>query len=432
MIIYTVQPGDSLYSIARRYNTTPERLASDNALALPEVLSVGQALVVLEPETHYTVKPGDTVYSIAGQFGVSVNQLWRNNPFLAGGDALREGDELFITLRPPELGREVDVTGYVYPFVDRTTLTTALPYLTYLSVFTYGLNPDGSLIPQDDDELISLARSYGVAPIMMLASLNDRGLFSQQLAADILSDPALRAAVVDSIYETVRRKGYSGVEFDFEYVPAANADDYADLVRATRERLEPEGYYVFVDIAPKERDDKPGLLYEGHDYAALGASADRALLMTYEYGYTYGPPMAVAPIGPVSGVVEYAVTRIPSEKLLLGEPNYAYDWTLPYVAGESRAQSLSNVEAVELAASRRAAIDYDEVAQSPYFNYYDRTENGPVRHEVWFEDARSADASLRLIDRYDLAGTGIWNIMRRNPQLYLVLNSLYGIRRVLG
>ncbi|MDY4897498.1 MAG: LysM peptidoglycan-binding domain-containing protein [Eubacteriales bacterium] len=432
MIIYTVRPGDSLYSIARRYNTTVDRLAADNALASPSVLSAGQSLVILQPETTYTVRPGDTLYSIAGQYGVSVNQLWRNNPSLAGSDVLTPGQQLFISLEPPEFDREVSVTGYVYPFVDRSTLTTALPYLTYLSVFTYGLNPDGSLIPQDDDELISLARSYGVAPIMMIASLNNQGLFSNQLASDILSDPALRNAVVDNIYNTVRSKGYSGVEFDFEYVPAQNAADYAELVRATRERLSPEGYYVFVDLAPKESDDKPGLLYEGHDYAALGEAADLALLMTYEYGYTYGPPMAVSPIGPVSGVLDYAVTRIPSLKLLLGEPNYAYNWTLPYVQGESRAESLSNVEAVELAAEKRAAIEYDEVAQSPYFNYYDRTDAGPVQHEVWFEDARSADASLRLIDSYDLAGTGIWNIMRKNPQLYLVLNSLYQIKKVLG
>lgn len=432
MIIYTVRPGDSLYSIARRYNTTVDRLAADNALASPSVLSVGQSLVILQPETTYTVRPGDTLYSIAGQYGVSVNQLWRNNPSLAGSDVLTPGQQLFISLEPPEFDREVSVTGYVYPFVDRSTLTTALPYLTYLSVFTYGLNPDGSLIPQDDDELISLARSYGVAPIMMIASLNDQGLFSNQLASDILSDPALRNAVVDNIYNTVRSKGYSGVEFDFEYVPAQNSADYAELVRATRERLSPEGYYVFVDLAPKESDDKPGLLYEGHDYAALGEAADLALLMTYEYGYTYGPPMAVSPIGPVSGVLDYAVTRIPSLKLLLGEPNYAYNWTLPYVQGESRAESLSNVEAIELAAEKRAAIEYDEVAQSPYFNYYDRTDAGPVQHEVWFEDARSADASLRLIDSYDLAGTGIWNIMRKNPQLYLVLNSLYQIKKVLG
>lgn len=55
--------------------------------------------------------------------------------------------------------------------------------------------------------------------------------------------------------------------------------------------------------------------------------------MTYEWGFTYGPPMAVAPLNAVERVVQYAVSRIEAGKLLLGFPNYAYDWTLPYEAG---------------------------------------------------------------------------------------------------
>ena len=343
---------------------------------------------------------------------------------------INEGDNLIISLPAPEFDRTVAVTGYAYPFIDRRILTSTLPYLTYLSIFTYGINDDGSLITLDDDEIISLARQYGVAPIMMMSSLNADGLFSSELASKIFASPELTANLIDNIERTVIEKGYTGVEFDFEYVSAEYADEYAELVNQTRQRLEPQGYVVFADLAPKESDDKQGLLYEGHDYTALGEAADRLLLMTYEYGYTYGPPMAVAPIGPVSGVLDYAVTRIPPSKLLLGEPNYGYNWTLPYVEGESKAQSLSNVEATELARRVRAAIQYDDVAQSPYFNYYERTPDGAVEHEVWFSDARSADASLRLIDQYDLGGTGVWNIMRYFPQLWLVLNSLYNIEKV--
>ncbi|MBQ9080022.1 MAG: LysM peptidoglycan-binding domain-containing protein [Clostridia bacterium] len=430
MIIHTVQPGDSLYSLARTYNTTAARIASDNALSSPAALTVGQALVILEPTQTYTVGAGDTLYSIATRFGVSVNQLFRNNPQLLGENRVSEGDELIISLPAPEYDRSVAVTGYAYPFINRQILTSTLPYLTYLTVFTYGINDDGSLITLDDEEIISLARQYGVAPIMMMSSLNADGVFSNELSTRIFESPELTANLINSIEQTVRERGYAGVEFDFEYISAEYADEYAALVNATRERLEPQGYVVFADLAPKESDDKPGLLYEGHDYAALGEAANRLLLMTYEYGYTYGPPMAVAPIGPVSGVLDYAVTRIPPSKLLLGEPNYGYNWTLPYVAGESQAQSLSNYEATELAAQVRAAIQYDEVAQSPYFNYYERTPEGAVEHEVWFEDARSADASLRLIDQYDLAGTGVWNIMRYFPQLWLVLDSLYNIEKI--
>ena len=43
-----------------------------------------------------------------------------------------------------------------------------------------------------------------------------------------------------------------------------------------------------VALAPKVRADQTGVLYEGHDYAGMGRAADYCLLMTYEWGYTYG------------------------------------------------------------------------------------------------------------------------------------------------
>ena len=95
--------------------------------------------------------------------------------------------------------------------------------------------------------------------------------------------------------------------------------------------------------------------------------------------------MAVAPLRNVELVVDYALSEIPAEKIWMGIPNYGYDWTLPFRQG-SRARSISNQEAVTLAVQNRAAIRFDQAAQSPWFRYVD----GQGReHEVWFEDARS-------------------------------------------
>ena len=93
----------------------------------------------------------------------------------------------------------------------------------------------------------------------------------------------------------------------------------------------------------------------GHNYALIGQNADVLLLMTYEWGYTYGPPMAVAPIGAVRRVVEFALTQMDAAKILLGFPNYAYDWTLPFTAGATRAQSIGN-EAAPLLAAQYGAV----------------------------------------------------------------------------
>lgn len=143
----------------------------------------------------------------------------------------------------------------------------------------------------------------------------------------------------------------------------------------------------------------------------------------YEWGYTYGPPMAVAPLPNVRRVLDYAVTEIPPEKIYLGIPNYGYDWPLPFRQGETKARSISNQYAVEMAVAYRAAISYDETAQSPWFNY---TRDGRA-HVVWFEDARSMSAKLRLIQEYGLHGAGYWNLMRPYPQGWTLLNALYDV-----
>ena len=148
--------------------------------------------------------------------------------------------------------------------------------------------------------------------------------------------------------------------------------------------------------------------------------------ITYEWGYALSEPMAVAPIDKVEQVVRFAVSQVPPDKIFLGMPNYGYDWTLPYIKGQSRARSLGNVQATEQAVQAGAPIPFDTQAQSPHYNYWrDRAE-----HEVWFEDARSVQAKLLLAGEYQLRGVSIWNIMRYFPQLWLVLNQLYEIEKL--
>jgi spore germination protein len=433
MIIYTVQRGDSVYSIAKKYGTTPSRIITDNSLESPQNLTVGQTLVLLYPTLTYTVRGGDTLLSIANAYGVSVNQLWRNNPSLNGSSYIYPGQTLNISYETPPLGT-IRTNGYAYPYIDRTVLRTTLPYLTYLSIFTYGIRPDGTLIPPTggDSELIALAKEYGTVPLMMLTSLTEEGTFSNELVAQILADETLANTVIENALAVLNEKGYGGLDVDFEYIPAQYREAYPAFLSKLRDRLSADNLVLFASLAPKTSAEQRGLLYEGHDYGAVGEAVDFALLMTYEWGYTYGPPQAVAPLPEVRRVLDYAVTEIPREKIFLGIPNYAYDWALPFVRGESRARSLSNVAAVQLAADKKAAIQFDERTHTPYFQYFETdTETGtPVEHVVWFDDARSIDQKLRLLEEYTLAGGSVWNIMRYFPQLWLVLNSLYTVERL--
>ena len=323
---------------------------------------------------------------------------------------------------------EIIVNGYLYPSVQPQVLQQTAPQVTYLSMFTYGVTAQGDLVPLEDQALAAGARAGGAGPLMVIAAMDKEGRFDSGLASTILQEPAVRRRLAQAIVDTVVQKGLAGADFDFEFLRKEDGPFYAELVRETRELLQQRagGYRTMVALAPKTDDGQPGLLYEGHDYRALGEAADYAFLMTYEWGYTFGPPMAVAPLSRVREVVQYALTRILAAKILLGVPNYGYDWTLPFVPGESRAEKITNAEAVWRAQYDGASVLFDETAQSPYFFYEDRAGR---QHEVWFENGPSIRAKLQLIAEYGLAGVSYWNLMDYWPVLWQEQQALYGVRR---
>lgn len=428
MVIHTVKQGDSVYSIAKEYGVSPDKIISDNDLSSPSELAVGQDIVILFPERVHTVAQGETLAGIAALYGTTVQKLFQNNPALKGDGTLYPGQTLVIFNSPaPPLG-DISTNGYAYPFIEEETLRRTLPYLTYLSVFTYGIKNNGELIPPEGDErLIALAKEYDAVPLMMLTSLTEQGTFSNELTGRILSSPELSERVIDSAVSVMKEKGYGGIDADFEYISPENAQAYVDFLTRLNEAMGEE-YILFASLAPKSGSDMKGLLYEGHDYAGVGAAADRVLLMTYEWGYMYGPPMAVSPINQVRRVIEYGKSVIEPEKIYMGVPNYGYNWKLPFKRGDA-AEALSNADAVALAVERNAQIQYDENAEAPFFNYFDSSGGAPVEHEVWFQNARSADAQLRLVNEYGIDGAAVWNIMQYFPSLWLVLASLYNIRK---
>ncbi len=332
----------------------------------------------------------------------------------------------WYNIRASQFGTAI-VIGYAYPFINQGVLESWMPDLTYVYSFSYGFTPQGDLIPLNDARVMQTARANGVQTLMVLTPMNAQGQFSTELASQVLNNPAARQRLVNNIFATLQQKDYYGVDFDFEFVNRSDRDLYTTLISETAARVHPAGYIVTAALAPKTSTDQPGLLYGGHDYAGIGSVANLVMLMTYEWGYTYGPPMAVAPIDQVRRVVEYAVTQIPRSKILLGIPNYGYDWTLPFVQGQTEAENISNPEALARAERVGATIQYDTVAQSPYYEYTDAQGR---EHIVWYEDARSLRAKLNLMNEFNLAGIGFWTIMDPWPSGQQVLRELITPARV--
>lgn len=377
----------------------------------------------------YVVQAGDSVDTIAQNTGVAVEDIIFANQLLypyrlALGQALWLPEEQ----NEPEFGRTINTNGYAYPFIDEYVLAQSLPYLSSLSIFSYGFTPQGELVPPSfwsDEPLIAAALAAYTRPVLTLTPFGADGMFDNNLISQVLADDAARTRLNTEIVSLMQAKGYLGLDVDFEYIYAEDRDSFTAWVGELAEAMHANGFTISVAVAPKTYAGQPGLLYEGQDYAALGALVDYVLVMTYEWGYTYSEPMPIAPLNWVRRVVEYAVTEIPAEKIDLGIANYAYDWTLPYVKGETAARSFGIVEAMQQAAEVGAEIMFDEEAYSPYYNYT----AGGVEHEVWFEDVRSLSGKLALIDEFGLHGGGWWQIMRLFRAGWLMLVSKFSVAK---
>ncbi len=425
MIIYVVKQGDTLYTIAQRYGVSWEEVAKQNQLTHPEELVVGQTIVILTNEITYTIKQGDRLTTIANEFGVSVADLFLANPQLAMPNSMKPGMTITIPLPNQNLG-SMRANGFVFPNTPTEVLRETLPYLTYVSIFSYQVRPDGTLIAIPDERVIELAKEYRVAPLLTLTNIEEDGGFSGEITNAVFTNPVAKQQLISSTLSTMQQKGYYGVVVDFEYVFPEDRENYNQFLREFTAVMHENGYIVMTAVAPKISDEMVGTLYEAHDYKAHGEIVDYVIIMTYEWGYTFGPPLPVAPINSVKEVLDYAVTVIPRSKILMGVPNYGYDWNLPYKEGNA-ARPVTNVGAVDLAREKGSFIQYDARAQAPYFNYWTQTN----QHIVWFEDARSIDAKLRLVNQYGLAGVSYWNLNRFFPQNWLVQESLYNTIKVI-
>ncbi len=468
MLIHVVSAGETLWQIANRYTVPVQTISQLNALTTPDQLAIGQSLVIPSPYLIYTVRSGDTLWSIAHQFSVPVQSIVTAN-HLTNPDRITPGTKLLIppiihSVQPGEtlwqiaqrygttiqaiaeennitnpnmlyIGTHliiprklplIEVNAYSYqPSEEAIDSINALGHLlTYFSPFAYMMKEDGTLQPINDEKMIMAAKANNIIPMLTLTNFTSTEEGSN-LAHVVLSNADLQKKVMNNVLQVMQNKGYKVLNIDFENVLPADRENYNAFIQLAADTLHPKGFLVSTALAPKTSATQVGTLYEAQDYKAHGRIADFIVLMTYEWGYRFGPPQAISPINEMRRVVEYALTEMPADKILLGFELYARDWLLPHVKGQE-AETFSPQEALDRAIKYGATIQFDPVAQSPFYRYVD--EQGR-NHEVWFEDARSAQAKFDMVKQYNLRGISYWALGFPFPQNWALLDNNFSIKK---
>ncbi len=420
MLIHVVQRGDTLWRISNFYGVSISEIVRANQLPNPDVLVIGQSLVIPTQDNIHIVRPGESLWSIANQYGVPLQALIQENQ-IENPSLIYPGQIIRIPKPIIEVNGYLTRTGTAGEQILRYTGE----FLTYLSMFSYRIQADGSLIPLNDESVLAMASQMEVVPLMTITNFTETG-FSSDLAHAVLASAEAQEQLISNILDIMNQKGFEGLNIDFEYVYPDDRELYNQFLARAANAMHANNYSISTALAPKIRADQPGLLYEAHDYPVHGELTDFVVLMTYEWGWSGGPPWAIAPINEVRRVLDYAVSVIPRSKILMGIPLYGRDWRLPYTPG-TRAATITLQEALRRAIRYGAQIQYNELYQSPYFRYVDEA---GVQHEVWFEDARSFQAKYDTVKEYGLRGVSYWELNLEAPQNWPVLVSNFRVRKL--
>jgi spore germination protein len=300
------------------------------------------------------------------------------------------------------------VIGYV-PYWDQERSLDVVweqsDLLDEISPVWYSLEPTGEVVLADDvhvtvdTEAVEEARNLGVRVIPTVTNLRN-GEWDAAAVQAVLRDPELRSAHVDELVELAITEGYDGIDVDYEHLEAADREAFTDFLTDLANRLQAEDKVLTVALHAKTSDEGYAERNEAQDYQAIGRVADQVRVMTYDYSWENSPPGPVAPRDWVDEVLEWTVTQIPPEKVILGIVLLGYDW----VNGQGITINYNDAMA--------RSEEYDAPVQrsddgSPWLTYQSAHGN---QHEIWFEDAVSVQAKLELVSEYNLGGVFFWRL----------------------
>ena len=215
-------------------------------------------------------------------------------------------------------------------------------------------------------------------------------------------------------YKTIGRNPYSGVTIDFEGLRSAQKADFTAFLTELRTKLD-KRQSLYVCVSPVLTT---GAYYDGYDYAAIGALADKVILMAYDYdtqdlsafvGTEYYKTAATAPVGEVYQSLRAITQQTDPGKVLLG---FSVDNTAWQIDRDGKLVSgtpvhPSNETVAQRLAQPSTVLGWSQEYQQSYAIY--ETEDGS-RYFLWYQDSKSVQSALAAAKLLGAGGVSVWRL----------------------
>jgi chitodextrinase len=327
----------------------------------------------------------------------------------------------------------VDSRGYEGPASDPAAVHTAMPAPTRGRIHAFLLATTGQSFRDLQDHYMQIGTIYptylqclaggkvggrddplvtGWARLRKIRVLPRFDCQSETRLHEILTDKKVGDAVMFALGGLVLTNHWDGINIDFESGAASDRDALSRWVAELARRFHANGISVAVEVSAKTWDTTTGR--SGfYDYRALGASADTVFVMNWGLHWSTSPPGATDELSWARQVADYTATMPNKSRYVLGTNMYGIDWE----SGGGTAHPGTPLEygdVTDLLARTGATPAFDDTAYAPHFSYTD-AQGDP--HDVWYTDARSIAARVKLARDRGL-GVGLWRLGREDQALW--------------
>ena len=303
-------------------------------------------------------------------------------------------------------------------FYERSSphaLIANYPCFNQLATDTFSVTAAGIVHGEAPTQSLKFAQRHGMRTFAVVSNFGATD-FSPTIAHSILTNPVAVRTVIAGSLAALSANRYTGLDIDFESVPAGDRTAFSAFAAALAQTLHRHGFKLAISVPAMLRDD-PGNSWTGaFDLAALGKCADLLQYMTYD---EHGPWSASGPVAGfdwVRNCVRYAVSAAPSGKISLGLPAYGYDWNLTKKTGSQIPWSALH----GLRTANQTAVHWDRSSSSPYLTYASRTGES---HVVWYENDESISIKMSLVARYSLGGVSVYALGMENRAFWNAVDS---------
>ena len=229
--------------------------------------------------------------------------------------------------------------------------------------------------------------------------------------AALYSSKKARTNMVNTLINDAEKYGFDGINLDFENIKSAYAKDYLQFVRELSIACERKGLVLSTD------NYKPEAYNRCYNLKEQSRFVDYVIVMAYDEHYAGTDAGSVASLPFVKEAVEDTVQLVGNEHVIAGIPFYTRIWTT--TDGNTTSRAVGMQAAVDqLNSDGQVALWNDDCGQ-----YVASYTVGNSTRQIWFEEEKSIEAKMQVIQENDVAGVAGWKLGLEKSSVWSVISK---------